>query len=264
MSQIVPTSEKIQNVQSWLSSKAVLGQLKMALPRAGVTPERFARIVMTEVRRTPKLAECSIESLLGAAMTAAQLGLEPGPMGLAYLIPYAGEVTLQVGYKGLLALAWRSEQIQSVQAEVVRQNDTFKYANGIPPELNHVPAAADRGEPTHAYAIVGTTSGGWLFRVMTADEIREHQKRFSKAKTGPWITDWDEMACKTVLKRTLKRAPISTELQRAVDLDDRYELGVPQEIDVTPPGAEDGDGDGPKPEPKADAKPEPKQASLGE
>ncbi len=191
-------------------------------------------------------------------MACAQLGLEPGPMGLAYLIPYKGEATLQVGYKGLLNLVWRSGQVASVQAEVVCEKDEFRYANGIPPELHHVPAAGDRGDVTHAYAVIGTTTGGWIFRVMTAQEIEEHAQRFSESyargRNTPWKTDWNEMACKTVLKRTGKRAPLSAEAIRAVDLDDKAELGIPQELDVTPEA--EADDAAPKALPEEAAEPE--------
>lgn len=237
-SEIVPVAEKIKTVSAHLLNPAFMAQLKLALPRAGVTAERMARIAVTEVRRTPKLASCRIESLLGAIMQCAQLGLEPGPQGLAYMIPYGQEATFQIGYKGLLALMWRSGQVQSIQAEVVCEKDLFHYQNGIPPRLEHKPASGDRGPVTHCYAVIGTTTGGWIFRVMTAEEIEAHRQRFSKAKSSPWDTDWNEMACKTVLKRVAKRAPVSTEVQRAIDLDDRADLGIGQEIDVTPPTPE--------------------------
>lgn len=240
MSEIVPYEEKFKTVRAMFSGQAVTSQLQLALPRGGVTGERLARIALTEIRRNPKLLDCSRESLLGAVMQCAQMGLEPGPMGLAYLIPYKQEATFQIGYKGLMNLVWRSEQISSVQAEVVREADHFIFSHGIPPELRHIPVTKDRGEVTHVYAVIGTTSGGWIFRVMSKEEIDAHRKRFSKKKqTGPWDTDWDEMACKTVLKRTAKRAPISTEAQQAIVLDDKAELGIRQEIDVTPPKAED-------------------------
>lgn len=243
-SQIQTVQQKVNTVGKHLMDPRFIQQLKYALPRAGVTPERMARIVLTEIRRTPKLADCSVPSLLGAVMQCAQLGLEPGPMGLAWIIPYGDEAQFQVGYKGLLNLTWRSEQISSVQSEVVYEKDHFTYSNGIPPELRHVPAeGGDRGKPTHVYAVVGTKAGGWIFRVMTAEEVNEHRKQHSKAgksgKPTPWDTAWDEMACKTVLKRTLKRAPVSTEVQNALSLDDRAELGVPQEIDVSPAAEEE-------------------------
>lgn len=240
MSELVPYEQKAQSVRSLICGKAFTQQLQMALPRGGVTGERLARIALTECRRNPKLLDCTQESLLGAVMQCAQMGLEPGPMGLAYLIPYKQEATFQIGYKGLMNLVWRSDQISSVQSEVVRERDLFKFSHGIPPELRHVPATGDRGAATHVYAVIGTTTGGWIFRVMSTEEIDAHRKRFSQKKqTGPWDTDWDEMACKTVLKRTAKRAPVSTEAQQAIVLDDKAELGLPQEIDVTPPKEEE-------------------------
>jgi recombination protein RecT len=243
--QIVPVRERVNSVAKYIQHPSFIEQLRMALPRSGVTADRMARIVITEIRRNPQLAECSVESLLGAIMQCAQLGLEPGPMGLAYLIPYGKEAQLQVGYKGLLNLIWRSEQIASVQAEVVHERDQFTYANGIPPELRHIPARGDRGALTHVYAVIGTKTGGWIFRVMTTEEVNDHRARFSKAgksgKPTPWDTDWSEMACKTVLKRTGKRAPVSTEVQVAIALDDKAEIGVPQEIEIAPPEIEASD-----------------------
>ncbi len=228
-----------------------------------VTPERLSRILLTELRRVPGLLECTQQSLFGALMQCAQLGIEPGPMGLAFLIPYrntADDVTeaqFQLGYKGTLSLVWRSNMVSSVQAEVVCKNDHFEYRNGIPPVLEHKPAEGDRGPQTHAYAVIGTVTGGWIFRVMTADEIEEHRKRFSKARSSPWDTDWDEMACKTLIKRVAKRAPVSAEAATAIALDDQAEigfaqnlgamfntpeLGAPREKDVTQIGCEHPDG----------------------
>jgi len=82
-----------------------------ALP-AGMDAGRFVRMVLTEMRRTPKLMECDPATLLGAMMLSAQTGLEPGgPLGQAFLIPrWSGqrkvmEAQFQIGYRGLVALA---------------------------------------------------------------------------------------------------------------------------------------------------------------
>lgn len=239
--EVIPTTQtRINSIAKQLQSEDFMRQLSMALPDTGVTAARMARVCITEIRRNPKLAECSLGSLYAAIMQCAQVGLEPGNLGLAYLIPYGTECQFQLGYRGVLQLVWRSQQISSVQSEVVYARDAFEYSNGIPPTLRHVPATGDRGPATHAYACIGTKSGGWIFRVMTADEINDHRKRFSKAKASPWDTDWSEMACKTILKRTAKRAPISADAQHAISLDDRSELGISSdEIDVTPPGAQE-------------------------
>ncbi len=76
---------------------------------------------------------------------------------------------------------------------------------------------------------------------MTVHEINEIRSKYSKTTRpdSPWNTSWDEMACKTVLKRTGKRAPVSTEVQQAINLDDRSELGLGQDLDVIPIAPED-------------------------
>ena len=234
MTQLVTTTDAQKGLQATLQSEGMLRQLKMACAKT-VTPERMARIAMTELRRVPKLAQCTPASFLGALMQCAQLGLEPGPMGLAYLIPYGNEVTLQVGYKGLLQLVWRSEQIASVQSEVVYEGDVFEFAHGIPPTLRHVPAdqRPDDAKPTHVYACLGTKGGGWITRVRTFEQIEAHRKKYSKAGSGsPWTTAWDEMACKTVIKLAVKRAPVSSEVITAVALDDQAEVGDRQHLGV--------------------------------
>lgn len=158
-------------------------------------------------------------TFIGAMMTAAQLGLEPNtPLGQAYLIPFWNgkskrmECQFQLGYKGMIDLAYRSGQISSIQAHVVRENDKFEYSYGLEPTLSHVPALADRGAPVSVYAVFKTKDGGFGFKVMSWEEVMQHGQRFSKSYgSGPWQTNPEEMAKKTVLKAVLKYAPLSSE-----------------------------------------------------
>ena len=101
--------------------KVLEPEIKRALPSV-ITPERFTRMALSAINNTPKLAECTQMSFLAALMNAAQLGLEPNtPLGQAYLIPYQNKGTLecqfQLGYKGLINLAYRNEQLQTIQAQ---------------------------------------------------------------------------------------------------------------------------------------------------
>ena len=158
-------------------------------------------------------------TFIGAMMTAAPLGLEPNtPLGQAYLIPFWNgkskrmECQFQLGYKGMIDLAYRSGQISSIQAHVVRENDKFEYSYGLEPTLSHVPALADRGAPVSVYAVFKTKDGGFGFKVMSWEEVMQHGQRFSKSYgSGPWQTNPEEMAKKTVLKAVLKYAPLSSE-----------------------------------------------------
>lgn len=92
--------------------KALEPEIRRALPVV-LTPERFLRMALSAVNNTPKLAECTPMSFIAAMMNAAQLGLEPNtPLGQAYLIPYKNknqlECQFQIGYKGIIDLAYRT------------------------------------------------------------------------------------------------------------------------------------------------------------
>lgn len=199
-------------------------QIKKALPNV-ITPERFTRMVVTALSTNPTLQECTPMSFIGAMMQAAQLGLEPNtPVGQAYLIPYRVKGTLtcqfQIGYKGMLDLVYRSGQVKDVQAHAVHENDTFEYELGLEPKLRHVPALSNRGAVIMYYAVVRMISGGAVFQVMSKDDIAKFAHDKSQAyKFGPWQTDFDAMALKTVLKRALKYAPIKSDLAREVSAD---------------------------------------------
>lgn len=206
--------------------KRMEGEIKKALPSV-LTPERFTRIVLSALSTNPKLQETTPESFLGAMMTAAQLGMEPNtPLGQAYLLPYYNskkrclECQFQLGYKGLIDLAYRSGEVSTIQAHVVYEHDKFSYAYGLEPQLEHVPAMGDRGSPTHVYAVFRTKDGGYSFGVMSIDDVRRHAQRYSKSfENGPWQTNFEEMAKKTVLKRILKYAPLKSDFVRGVSQD---------------------------------------------
>lgn len=203
-----------------------------ALPSV-ISPERFARIATTALTQTPKLAQCTPQSFIGALLTAAQLGLEPNsPLGQAYLIPYdtkKGTICqFQIGYKGLIDLAHRSGQLKSIEAHIVYENDEFEYEFGLEPKLKHKPAMADRGEMIAAYACYHLNNGGYGFEVMSKQDIDKHRAAYSKSKIeSPWDKAYDEMCKKTVIKRALKYAPLRSELADAMAKD-----GAELSIDV--------------------------------
>lgn len=195
-------------------------QIAKALPSV-ITPERFIRMTMTAAAGNEKLKQCTPQSFIGAALTAAQLGLEPNtPLGQAYLIPYGKTCQFQIGYKGLLDLANRSGLLKNVTAQIVYENDEFEFEFGLEPKLKHKPAMSDRGEAVWVYATYHLTNGGYNFEVMSMDEVREFARKKSKTfNNGPWQTDFEAMAKKTVLKRVLKYAPLKSETASAVAQD---------------------------------------------
>lgn len=217
--------------------KSMEGEIKKALPSV-MTPERFTRMVLSALSTNPKLGECTPRSFLAAMMAAAQLGLEPNtPLGQAYLLPYNNkgtmEVQFQLGYKGLIDLAYRSGEVEIVQAHIVYANDRFEFEYGLDPKLVHVPADTDRGDPIKVYAMFRTKSGGSGFDVMSMDEVRAHASKYSKAYSSsfsPWKTNFEEMAKKTVLKRVLKYAPLKSDFVRAAAQDSTVKTEISEDM----------------------------------
>lgn len=215
--------------------KAMGPEIKRALPSV-ITPERFTRMALSALNATPKLKECSQMSFLGALMNAAQLGLEPNtPLGQAYLIPFKNkgnlECQFQIGYKGLIDMVYRNENIQTVQAQCVYENDEFEYELGLEPKLIHKPALTDRGSLILVYALWKSKNGGYGFEVMSKENIDAHARKFSQSfgsSYSPWKTNYEEMAKKTVIKKCLKYAPVKSDFVRATSNDEtiKSELNV--------------------------------------
>ena len=229
--QVATTNNSKKSMQQYI--KSMEGEIKKALPSV-ITPERFTRMVISAISVTPKLASCTPQSFLGAMMNAAQLGLEPNtPLGQAYLIPYGNSVQFQIGYKGLIDLAYRSGEVELVQAHIVYENDDFECEFGLEPKLVHKPADKNRGEAVKVYAMFKTKSGGYGFEVMSMDEVKKHAEKFSqtaKASSSPWKTNFEEMAKKTVLKKCLKYAPMKSDFVKAVVQDETVKSEIAEDM----------------------------------
>jgi len=205
-------------------------EIKRALPKH-ITAERMSRIALTAVRNTPKLGQADPMSLLSAVMQSAQLGLEPNtPLGEAYLIPYENrkkgitEAQFQMGYKGLLSLAHRTQQYKAIYAHEIYPNDDFTFEYGLFKDLKHIPADTPEGDPIYYYAVYHLNNGGHDFVVWSADKVKQHAQTYSQAYargwSSPWKTDFDAMAKKTVLKDVLKYAPKSIEFSKQLSSDE--------------------------------------------
>lgn len=194
-------------------------ELQRALPR-GMDADRLARIALTLVRQDPKLAQCKPESFAGSLLTAAALGLEPGVNGEAYLVPYGRECTLIVGYQGFAKLFWQHPIAKHLDCQAVYERDEFDYAYGLDPFLTHKPARGDRGQVVYYYAVATLTTGASAFVVLTPDEV----KALRSGKVGPSGTIADPMRWmerKTALRQLVKMLPRSTQLNQALEADER-------------------------------------------
>lgn len=203
-------------------------QLAAALPKF-LDTDHFIRSAITEFRLNPQLAECSVPSVLGYFMQAAACGLEPASMlGQCYPVPFNNKKTGQkeaqfiCGYRGMLSIARRSGEIASVVAEIVHEKDEFALEYGLEPKLTHKPyIEGDPGKMVGAYVVVRFKGEGVepLIKFMSKDEIEKHKKRSRASGYGPWVTDYDEMAKKTVFRSVFKWLPISIEQIQATTTD---------------------------------------------
>ncbi|MBL9102137.1 MAG: recombinase RecT [Myxococcales bacterium] len=224
--QIVPRSKQVALAPADQLAGLIMRmgpELGRALPKH-VNPERMARIVLTAIRMNPDLARCSQQSFLGSVLTAAQLGLEVNtPLGQAYLIPYKGVCTLIVGYQGMIELARRSGHITNLYAYAVRAGDKFSFRYGLNRDLQHEPSEEVGREKqliTHVYAVARQRTGDPDFVVLTKAEVDARRARSHARNNGPWVTDEEAMTLKTSVRALFKWLPKSTELQRALMVDE--------------------------------------------
>lgn len=214
------------------------GEIARALPKH-LDADRLARITLTVLRKNPALTASTPESFMGALLTCAQLGLEPGPGGEAYLVPYqhkrgplAGKTECQliIGYQGYTKLFWQSPLAQHLDAHVVYEGDDFDYAYGLEPFLRHKPlpgGAAGRKVRTY-YAVASLKNGAKKFVVVWPEEVKE----LRGGKVGPsgGIADpmrWMER--KTALRQLFKTLPSSTELTQALEADEKVRTDLDED-----------------------------------
>lgn len=216
--------------------QAMESQFQLAMPR-GVEAKQLIRDAMTVLSTNPGLARCDPKSVLGALMTCSQLGLRPGVLGQAWVIPFKGKGQLIVGYKGLIDLAQRSGDIASISARIAYEADHFDYEYGLEERLVHRPyRAGDRGKAVAYYCVIKTRNGGTMWDVLERADAERHRDKFAMTRkdgrvVGVWLDHFDAMALKTVIMRVLKLAPRSTELHQAMAADESVRVDLSPNVD---------------------------------
>lgn len=208
--------KKPATLKGLLTTENVQKQFALALPKH-LTTERFTRIAITALTRTPKLQECTPESFMKCLLDLSAMGIEPDGRR-AYLIPYGRECTLIVSYMGLIELVRRSGDVTSIRAEIVCEKDGFTWENGI---ITHaVDWLNDRGAMKAVYAEAKLASGETQTCVLTKSEVDGIRSRSKAGQSGPWVSDYNEMAKKTAVRRLTKMLPLSSEIITHIDRDD--------------------------------------------
>jgi recombination protein RecT len=221
----VPASQQaLVALRSEINTPATLAQFTPALP-THIPPERFKRVLLTALNKTPDLANMDRRSFWNAAMQSAQDGLLPDGREGA-MVPYKGQVQWIPMVQGIRKRARNSGEILDWIAQAVYENDEFDYEFGSDPFLKHKPPklGVDRGKMVGVYSIAwlkGAPADRPSFDVMDLNDVKKIQAK-SKSANGPWSdpTFFPEMAKKTVVKRHAKQLPTSADLDDLVRRDD--------------------------------------------
>lgn len=212
-----------------LQDPATAKEIGRALPK-GLDPDNFLRVVQTVVRKSEPLQRCSSASFMGAMLDAAALGVRPGLLGEAHLVPRAGEVVLQLGYPGWQKLARNAGG--RISCGVIYEGDLYDYDVGSQPWIHVKPSLTTSHRDANVeavWAMVDAANGeAWLV-VLPPAEIDYHRDHYAtKGKDGkfimPWRHDteggnWQAMAKKTVIIKAVKYAPKSTDMEKALALE---------------------------------------------
>jgi recombination protein RecT len=202
-----------------------------------LTPERVIKVVLGAASRSPFILNCTPVSIVKSALQAAELGLEPGSsLGEFWLVPFKNNKTGQweaqgiPGYRGLISLARRTGEISNLYAEAVYDGDTFNCELGLDPKLEHKPDydnenREDAKNLSFVYAVARFKGGSFQFVVLSRKQVDALRRRSKAGDKGPWVTDYEEMAKKTAIRRLSKYLPLSAEMSKALDLQARAESG---------------------------------------
>lgn len=208
--------------------KQSVGEIERALPKH-MSADRMTRIALTAFRNTPKLAECEPRSIVAGVIMSAQLGLEIGIGGQAYLIPYFNGKTKRMecqfipGWQGLVDLVSRAGRA-TVWTAAVFEGDEFDWGKGDKPFVSHKPLGdEDPAKLTHVYAVGRVQGAEWpIVEVWTIQKVKAHRDRYVKEKDRQYHysgNNWEMYGRKVALLQVLKYVPKSVELQTAIALD---------------------------------------------
>lgn len=223
-----------------------------------MTAEKMNQVALSALSQDVNLLMCTDTSILACVMTSAQLGLSPDPLlgEIFFSCTVINKTTpdqqfecqLMIGYRGLISLAYRSGIVKTIEARpVFLSTDLFDYEFGLNEKLVHRPnavvthdskkvaAGARKNENiSYFYCLIRFKDGGHVFDVMTKEDVeyvRDESNNYKNTAEEDrantiWGRFFKEMGQKTVLRRLMKFIPMSTEVKRAIGLDDHADAGI--------------------------------------
>lgn len=252
------------SIRDNIQSPEYMDKLKELVPKH-LDSTRFKQSLLYSLTRTPALATCDQKSFFRCASELAKWGLEADGYS-AHLIPFKNRKTnttecqLIIDYKGLVELILRTGMVSRVYSEKVCEGDEFEFNKGQ--IVKHViDFRSERGEAYAYYCEVTLKDGTVIAACMSKHEVDDIKKRSKSPNNGPWATDYDEMAKKTVFKRLAKWLPRSSEIREALRFEDEEPTTKPARVDnvtTAQPALSDKGfiaADEPEPEPEPEEEP---------
>lgn len=215
---------------------AMQPQFAAALPKH-VSPERFVRVVMTAVQMTPALLNADRRTLFASAMKASQMGLLPDGREGA-IVTFKDQAQFMPMVAGIMKMVRNSGEISTWSVQAVYENDNFDFCLGDDEHITHKPALTGRGKIIAVYSIVSMKDGEKSREVMSVEDVNAIRARSRSGNSGPWVSDFAEMAKKTVVRRHAKRLPMSTDLDDVLRSDDEL-FQPPEQPEAAPASVPD-------------------------
>ncbi len=224
--------EKRKTYLATVNSEKLAAQMTASLSdQDQATVRRIVAFMANAAMKTPALYSCDKQSIMKVMLDCCTLGIEPNGRD-AHVIPYnnrdGASAQLIIDYKGMITLATKSERIASIRAEVVCANDDFDWCNGH--ITHHINWKSPRGDMVAVYAIALFKDGHEETAVLQKHEVDAVRKRSRASNSGPWVTDYNEMAKKTAVRRLSKYLPLSPAATAAIAYDDQQ-----YDLTATPP-----------------------------
>ena len=215
----------------------------------GESKNSFVASLLDLYTSDTNLMACDPALVMAEAMKAAVLKLPiTKSLGFAYIVPFKDGngksiPTFIMGYRGYIQLAMRTGQYKSINADCVYEGETAKF-NRVTGELT-ITGEATSDKAIGYFAFFQMFNGFYKAIYWTKERVTEHAKKKSKSwkrQNSPWHTDFDAMACKTMLRQILsKYGFMSVEFMTAIahDVDDEVSAEVDANGNGTPLVIED-------------------------
>lgn len=207
--EVASKNQKPATLQSMVTSAGIRERFNDVL---GKKAPAFISSLISVANNSDMLAKADPTTVITAGIMAATLDLPINQnLGFAYIVPFYNgkkritEAQFQMGYKGYVQLAMRTGQYKTINASEIYEGE-IKSRNRLTGEFELGERTSDKVVGYIAYFRL--VNGFEKYLYMTKEEVEAHAKKYSqtyKKGFGLWITDFDSMAIKTVLKRLLSK-----------------------------------------------------------